>query len=150
MNNLPRLLFYTSGLLFISAAFIIFTSELLVKVNDGTTTGTVLFFGYGLVYMGMVSQSSKRYMRRLQGSTTVPFIFGAIVFISPAAWAFIYKGGEATSALVFVPMLAIACASGAWFGHKMGLKAQVKFQKDLKTYLEREERLSKPIQDNQN
>ncbi len=150
MTNIPRLLFYISGLLFLSAAFIIFTSELLPKVNDGTTTGTVLFFIFGLVYMGMVSQSSKRYMRRLQGPTIVPFIFGPVVFISPAAWAFIYKGGEATSPILFVSMLAIACGTGAWFGHKMGLKAQIKFQKDLQTYLEREERLSNPPQDNQN
>ncbi len=49
VNNLPRLLFYISGLLIISAAFIIFTSELLIKVNDGTTIGTILFFVYGLV-----------------------------------------------------------------------------------------------------
>ncbi len=150
MNNLPRLLFYISGLLFISAAFIIFTSELLTKVNDGTTFGTVLFFVYGLVYMSMVSQSSKRYMRRLQGPTLVPYIFGVIVFISPAAWAIIYKGGEATSPILFVPMLFIACACGSWFGHKMGLKAQIKFQHDLQTYLEREERLSNQSRDNQN
>lgn len=149
MNNLPRILFYITGLMFISASFILFTSDLLKKVNDGTTTGTIIFFIYGLVFMNMIAISSKRYMRRLQGSSVAPYIFAAVVFIPPAFWVLVYEGGEATSPFLFISMLIIACGAGAWFGHNMGLKAQIKFQDDLRIYLEREERLSKPSGTNQ-
>ena len=150
MNNIPRLLFYVTGLIFISASFILFTTELLKKVNDGTTIGTILFFIYGLVYMNMIAISSKRYMRRLQGSSMAPYIFAGAVFISPAFWVLVYEGGQATSPFLFISMLVIACGAGAWFGHNMGLKAQIKFQEDLRIYLEREERLSKQSDSNQN
>lgn len=150
MNNLPRLLFYITGLLFISASFILFTTDLLKKVNDGTTTGTVLFFIYGLAYMNMIAMSSKRYMRRLQGPSAAPYIFAIVAFIPPAFWVLVYEGGEATSPFLFIAMLVIACGSGTWLGHRMGLKAQIKFQADLQTYLDREDRLSKPSGNNQN
>lgn len=89
-------------------------------------------------------------MRRFQGSSIVPYIFAVAVFISPAFWVLVYEGGEATSPFLFISMLVIACGAGAWFGHNMGLKAQIKFQEDLRIYLEREERLSKPSDKNQN
>ncbi len=89
-------------------------------------------------------------MRRLQGASMVPYIFAVAVFIPPAFWVFVYEGGQATSPFLFISMLVIACGAGAWFGHNMGLKAQIKFQDDLRIYLEREERLSKRSDSNQN
>lgn len=83
-------------------------------------------------------------MRRLQGPSKVPYVFAIIIFLPPAAWVLFYKGGQATNPVVFIPMLLAAVIGGAWFGNQLGLKAQVKFQEDLRAYFEREKRLSRP------
>lgn len=141
MDNLPRFIFYLSGLLLISTAITLFTTDLLPYVNNGTTIGTIVFFGLGLAYMNIVSISSRRFMRRLQGPTIVPYVFALFAFIPPAVWVIIYQDGTATSPVVYIPMLIVACATGAYFGHRMGIKAQLKFQENLRAYLEQDRRL---------
>lgn len=141
MDNLPRFIFYLSGLLTLSSAFTLFTTSLLPFVNNGTTLGTIAFFGFGLAYMNIVSISSRRFMRRLQGPTNAPYIFAIFVAAPPAFWVTIFEDGNATSPIVYIPMIIVACATGAYFGHKMGLKAQIKFQENIKAYLEQDRRL---------
>ncbi len=149
MDNLPRLIFYLSGLLIVSSGFTLLTTDLLPLVNNGTLMGTVVFFLFGLIYMGMVSSSSRRFMRRLQGASNAPYIFAIFVFIPPAFWVSIYEGGTATSPTVYIPMLLVACGTGAFFGHRLGLKAQVKFQENLKAYLEQDRRLHEEAGNNE-
>lgn len=141
MDNLPRFIFYISGILVISAGFTLLTSDVLSRINDGSAFGTVLFFLMGLVYMNMVTASSRRFMRRLEGATVAPYVFAIFVFLPPAIWVFIYQEGTATSPSVYVPMLLVACGTGAYFGHRLGLKAQIKFQENLKAYFEQDRRL---------
>jgi|TARA_R100001143_G_C3360943_1_gene135533 CDP-diglyceride synthetase len=141
LNNLPRFIFYLTGLLIISGAFTLLTSDLLTKVNNGTILGTVLFFFFGLIYMNMVTISSRRFMRRLEGATVAPYVFAIFVLLPPAVWVNLYQGGSATSPAVYVPMLLVAVGTGAYFGHRLGLKAQIKFQENLKAYFEQDRRL---------
>jgi predicted MFS family arabinose efflux permease len=148
LNNLPRFIFYLTGILIISGAFTLITSDLLTKVNDGTTLGTILFFFFGLIYMNMVTITSRRFMRRLEGPTVAPYVFAIFTLIPPAVWVNIYQDGTATSPAIYVPMLLVAVGTGAFFGHRMGLKAQIKFQENLKAYFEQDKRLhSDPPQD---
>lgn len=141
MDNLPRFIFYLSGILIISGAFTLLTSDILPRVNDGTTLGTILFFILGLVYMNMVTITSRRFMRRLDGPTVAPYVFAILIFLPPAIWVNIYQDGTATSPTVYIPMLLVACGTGAYFGHRLGLKAQVKFQDNLKAYFDQDKRL---------
>jgi len=141
VDNLPRFIFYLTGILVISAGFTLITSDALPRINDGTTFGTVVFFLMGLVYMNMVMATSRRFMRRLEGPTVAPYVFAILIFLPPAIWVFIYQGGTATSPSVYVPMLLVACGTGAYFGHRLGLKAQIKFQENLKAYFEQDKRL---------
>ena len=141
MDNLPRFIFYLSGLLIISSALTLFTTDLLPLVNNGTTIGTIVFFAFGLAYMNIVTITSRRFMRRLPGPTAAPYVFAIFAFIPPAVWVNIYQGGTATSPMVFVPMLLVACGTGAYFGHRLGIKAQLKFQENLRAYIEQDRRL---------
>lgn len=141
MDNLPRFIFYLTGLLIVSGAFTLLTSDLLPRVNDGTTIGTIIFFFFGLVYMNMVTITSRRFMRRLEGPSVAPYAFAILIFIPPAVWVTIYQGGTATSPTVYIPMLLVACGTGAYFGNRLGLKAQITFQENLKAYFEQDKRL---------
>lgn len=141
MDNLPRFIFYLTGLLIISGAFTLLTSDLLTRVNDGTTIGTIIFFFFGLVYMNMVMITSRRFMRRLDGPSVAPYVFAILIFLPPAVWVTIYQGGTATSPTVYIPMLLVACGIGAYFGNRIGLKAQITFQENLRAYFEQDKRL---------
>jgi len=63
-------------------------------------------------------------------------------------WVNIYQDGQATSAAVYIPMLLVACGTGAYFGHRLGIKAQIKFKANLKAYFDQDKRLHSDPQEN--
>lgn len=136
MDNLPRFSFYLSGVLIISSAFTLFTSELLFLLADQSWKGTAFLIGFGLVYMNIVFVTSRRFMRRLEGASAAPIIFGILVALAPVIWIFIYNSGlDTTQQILFAIIIALGCGLGTHFGHKAGLKAQIAFQQKLEEYL---------------
>jgi hypothetical protein len=139
LDNLPRFIFYASGVLIVSAVFTLFSSEFLVKVSDPTYVGTLFLLGFGLVYLNIVFVTGRRFMRRLQGVNPAPYFFGLLVAIPPLAWVNIYDAGLGDFELTFMFTVILACGLGALLGHRAGLKAQVKFQQNLREYLNQDE-----------
>lgn len=136
MDNLPRFAFYLSGVLIVSSAFTLFSSELLFLLNDPSFKGTAFLIGFGFVYMNIVFVTSRRFMRRLDGKSIAPFIFGTIVALAPVIWIFIYDAGiDDSQRLVYAIVILVGCGLGAHFGLKAGLKAQLIFQQKLEEYL---------------
>ena len=75
-------------------------------------------------------------MRRLEGASIAPFIFGIIVALAPVIWIFIYDSGiDDSQRLVYAIVISVGCGLGAYFGLKAGLKAQIVFQQKLEEYL---------------
>ncbi|MCG8371889.1 MAG: hypothetical protein MI700_00055 [Balneolales bacterium] len=136
MDNIPRFLVYASGIFIISSTFTLFTSELLFKIADPGWVGTAFLLGYTLVYMNIVFVISRRFMRRLEGSSITPYLFAVLTSGFPVLWIFMYDAG-------FTPglqsLFAFTCLlgtfAGAYLGHRAGLKAQVIFQEKLIEYL---------------
>ena len=145
MDNLPRLIFYLSSVILVSSAFILLSSDLLGKVNDGTTLGTILFFSYGLIYLNMVMITSRRYMRRLEGPNPVPYIFALLIAVPPAAWVHIYTGEMTVAPWTFGILILVSCFTGAYFGHRIGLKSQIRFREDLRKFFEQDGRLPEDL-----
>ncbi|WP_103666050.1 hypothetical protein [Gracilimonas amylolytica] len=141
MDNIPRFAFYASGVFIISSAFTLLSSEFLIKITDPTFVGTLFLFGFGLVYMNIVFVTGRRFMRRLQGASPVPYIFGLLIAIPPLVWVQIYDAGLGDANLTFQFVVIVACGLGALFGHRAGLKAQIQFQKNLQEYLKQEQNL---------
>jgi hypothetical protein len=135
LDNIPRLIFYASGVLLISAAFTLFSSEFMSLASNPSYVGLFVLLGFGLVYMNIVFITGRRFMRRLQGPNPIPYIFGLLVALPPLVWVQIFDAGLGESQLTFMFTVIIACGSGAFFGHRSGLKAQVKFQENLQEYL---------------
>ena len=136
MDNLPRFAFYLSGVFIVSSAFTLFTSELLFVLNDPGFKGTGFLIGFGLVYMNIVFVSSRRFMRRLEGASPAPYIFGTLVALTPVVWIFVYESGLMQSLrIVFAIVVLFGCGLGSFYGHRAGLKAQIKFQQQLEEYL---------------
>ena len=141
MDNIPRFAFYASGVFIISSAFTLLSSEFLIKITDPTFVGTLFLFGFGLVYMNIVFVTGRRFMRRLQGASPAPYIFGLLIAIPPLVWVQIYDAGLGDANLTFQFVVIVACGLGAFFGHRAGLKAQIQFQKHLQEYLKQEQNL---------
>lgn len=141
MDNIPRFAFYASGVFIISSAFTLLSSEFLIKITDPTFVGTLFLFGFGLVYMNIVFVTGRRFMRRLQGASPAPYVFGLLIALPPLVWVQIYDAGLGDANLTFQFVVIVACGLGALFGHRAGLKAQIQFQKHLQEYLKQEQNL---------
>lgn len=125
-----------------SSAFTLFTSELLFLVADTSWKGTAFLIGFGLVYMNIVFVTSRRFMRRLEGSSIAPIIFGTLVALAPIVWIFIYESVlDTNQRILYAVVIAIACGLGSHFGHKAGIKAQFVFQQKLEHYLRSSDQL---------
>lgn len=137
VDNLPRLIFYSTGVFIISAAFTLLSSDFLRLLADPGWKGTAILLAYGLIYMNIVFVVSRRYMRRLEGPSPAPYIFGILVAVVPLVWIFIYEGSGlfGTQRIIFCVVIALACGLGAYFGHRAGLKAQIEFRNKLEEYL---------------
>ncbi|MEX0721431.1 MAG: hypothetical protein WD059_12235 [Balneolaceae bacterium] len=140
MDNLPRFIFFASGVVVISAAFILLTSELLVQTAVPSWAGILFLLGYGLVYMNLVFVSSRRFMRRLHGPSVSPYIFSVLIALPPLIWVNIYDAGLGKSNITFMITIIIGCGLGAYLGHRAGLKAQDVFWENLQKHIEQDEK----------
>lgn len=135
MDNIPRLLFYSSGTLIVSTAFTLLTTELLKLVSNTSFLGTIILLFFGLIYMNMTFISSRRFYRRLESESNTPYYFGFLVFLPVIIWINIYDTGLGWAEYLYVGTIFFACALGAFFGKKAGFKAQQKFKAELSKYL---------------
>ena len=110
-------------------------------MNASGLTGLIFLLGYGLVYMNIVFVSSRRFMRREDGPSSIPYIFAVLIALPPLVWVNIFDAGLEESLLVFMLTIIAGCALGAYFGHRAGLKAQVVFQKNLQDYIQQDENI---------
>src|SRR5690606_16468302 len=107
--------------------------------------GTLLLFGYGLAFMNLVFIASRRFMRRENGPSPVPYIFAFIVALPPIIWVNLIDLNLGDSKLVFILTVLAGCALGAYFGQRAGLKAQAVFQKNLQDYISQDENLPEDL-----
>lgn len=139
MDNLPRFFFFVTGVIVISATFILFTSELLVQVNAPSWIGPLFLLGYGLVYMNIVLVSSRRFMRRLNGPSPAPYILAGLIALPPLIWVNLQDTGLGESLTYFILVIILSCGLGAFLGHRAGLKAQIAFQENLQKHINQNE-----------
>ena len=137
-EQFPRMAFYISGLLVVSGAFTIFSSELFPYVLKSILHSIGIFLGLGLVYFNMIRISSRRYMRKLDGPSKMPKVFAILIGGLPLFWISIYDTGwPLTTLLIYVGIVLFFSALGAYLGQKAGQKAQKLFRKQLKAYFEK-------------
>lgn len=110
----------------------------MTKISDPSYVGMLFLLGYGLVYMNIIFVSARRFMRRLQGPNPSPYVFALLVAMPPLIWVNIFDAGLGELDLTFEFTVIAACALGAYFGHRSGQKAQIKFQQNLREYLDQD------------
>ena len=137
-EHFPRMAFYISGLLVVSGAFTIFSSELFPYALKSILHSIGIFIGLGLVYFNMIRVSSRRYMRQLDGPSKMPRVFAVLIGGLPLFWICVYDTGwPLATLLMYVGIILFFSALGAHLGQKAGQKAQELFRKQLKAYFEK-------------
>ena len=148
MDNLPRLYFYLSGILITSAGFTLLSTDLLPLLATPGFKGILTLLLFGLIYLNIVFVVTRRFMRRLDGPTNVPYIFAVLVAIVPVFWILVYDAGlMPNTRFLFAGVMAVTPFVGAFFGHKAGLKAQAKFKQQVLDYLKKTGQLPEEFQD---
>ena len=137
-EQLPRMAFYTSGLVVVSGAFTIFSSELFPYVLKSNLHSIGILLALGLVYFNMIRVSSRRYMRRLDGPSRMPWIFAVLTGGIPLFWISIYDSGwSLVTLLIYAGIILLFSTFGAFLGQKAGQKAQEKFRMQLQAYFKK-------------
>ena len=87
-------------------------------------------------------------MRRLEGESKTPYIFAFLTAIFPMFWILIYDSGLSTMLeIIFLLVCLVGMITGAIFGHKAGLKAQIEFKEKLIEYLRNTGQLPEGFED---
>lgn len=133
MKDGARLFAYTTWVIMISLAIIVFTNSFLVYVTYPEWQGLVALLAFGLIYLNFSYLASKRFVRKVIGETYSHFVIALLIFLPPAFWAIYINEELEGSRFIFTLIIAFSCGLGAYYGHRGGRREQ-------RNYLEKQQR----------
>jgi len=132
MQDGARFFAYTTWVLMISLAIIVFTNRFLVHITDPGLTGLLVLLGFGFVYLNLSYAVTRRFIRKTFQSTSLHYVLALLVYLPPALWIVIVNDQLDGSRFILLTVLAFACALGSVYGHKSGMKKQHELIEKLK------------------
>jgi hypothetical protein len=125
MTNGARLFAYTTWVLMISLAIIIFTDSFLVYVNDPGWVGLAALLAYGFIYLNFSYLSIKRFVRKVSDDTMLHFVLAFLIYLPPAVWvAFVSENSEGITFIMLI-VLAFSTLLGALYGYRAAKRDQM-------------------------
>lgn len=132
MQNGSRLFAYSTWVVMISLAIILFTNQFLVFVTDPGWIGLVALLAYGFIYLNFSYLAVKRYIRKLLHESNTPYILALLIFLPAAVWAGFFSEQIEGARGIFIAVIAFSCGLGAYYGRRAGLRQQEEMVKELK------------------
>ncbi|MEX0995243.1 MAG: hypothetical protein WD599_06900 [Balneolaceae bacterium] len=132
MNNSARFFAYSTWVVMISLAIIVFTNSFLVYVNNPDWIGLAALLGFGFIYLNFTYLTVKRYIRKVQGDTFLHFILATLIFLPPGLWVMFINDEIAESRMITIVVIAFACSLGMYYGNKSGIKEKPLYLDKLK------------------
>ncbi len=84
----------------------------------------------------MTLVTSRRFLRKLETTSNLPYVFALLIAIVPIIWSSIINNGLYGSVkIVYMLSISLACVIGAYAGQKAGEKAQITYKKQLYEYI---------------
>lgn len=130
MKNGARLFAYTTWVLMISLAVIVFTSNFLIYVTDPDWIGLIALLAFGFIYLNFTFLAVKRYIRKTLQETFIHYLLAFLIFLPPVVWAIFISEEIEGARVIFTLVIAFSCGLGAYYGHRSGKRQQ-------KLYLEK-------------
>lgn len=133
MNNGARLFAYTTWVLMISLAIIVFTDSFLVYANDEGWIGLVTILAFGFIYLNFSYLSIKRFIRKVFEESNLHYILAFLIFLPPAVWVALFSETIGDVGTIMIIVLAFSCGLGAYYGYRAGKREQAKYLEQLET-----------------
>ncbi|MDZ7717992.1 MAG: hypothetical protein U5K72_04115 [Balneolaceae bacterium] len=139
MQDKARFFAYTTWVVMISLAIIIFSDQFLYLVSEPGWLGLVVLLGFGLIYMNLAYNAVKRFIRKVPAPTQAHYALGGFIFLPPAFWILFVSASTLTNKILLLVVLALACGLGTFYGNRTGIKARYEYIQKLKKYQKQQE-----------
>ncbi|MEX2600540.1 MAG: hypothetical protein WD355_02760 [Balneolaceae bacterium] len=120
MTQAARLFAYSTWVIMISLAIVVFTNSFLVFINDPGWIGLAALFAFGLIYLNFTYFVVKRFIRKVHGETILHFVLALLIFLPAAAWLLWISEEIGSSRYITAIVLAFTCGLGGYFGKRAG------------------------------
>lgn len=125
MKDGARIFAYTTWVLMISLAIIVFSNPFLGYVADPGWIGLATLLAVGLIYLNFTFLAVKRYVRKVMGETLLHFLIAFLVYLPPAFWIVVMSDlAETGTRLLLLAVLALSVLLGAVYGYRSGKRQQ--------------------------
>ncbi|MEX0648451.1 MAG: hypothetical protein WEA56_03570 [Balneolaceae bacterium] len=136
MQDGARFFAYSTWLVMISLAIILFTNRFLSLVYDPGWIGLAVLLAFGLLYLNLTYAAVKRYIRKVPAPTNLHYALAFLIYLPPAVWIIAASQEAEGSEFILLAVLALACILGAIYGNRSGIKARFEYIQKLKKHQE--------------
>lgn len=140
MQDKARFFAYATWVIMISLAIMIFSDQFLHLVAEPGWFGLAVLLAFGFIYMNLTYAAVKRFIRKVPAPTNLHYALGLLIFLPPACWILIVKGGVTTDELLLLAVLLLACGLGVFYGNRAGIRARYEYIQKLKEYQNQKEK----------
>jgi len=122
MENWQRAFAYSTFIMVIGLAIVIFSEEFVQFIQYPGWRGYAALFGYGIVYLNFAYVLTKRFVTKTAQFDNYAYVLAILMVSGPVFWTFLkdlklLPYGQ----FLFIADITIASLTGAFFGIKQGL-----------------------------
>lgn len=132
MQDGARFFAYSTWVVMISLAIILFTNRFLTFVSDPGWVGLATLLAFGFLYLNLTYAAVKRYIRKVPAPTNLHYLLALLVYLPPAVWILTISESAEGSEFLLLAVVAAACILGAIYGNRSGIKARYEYVQKLK------------------
>lgn len=132
MQDGARFFAYSTWVVMMSLAIILFTNRFLVYVTDPGWVGLAVLLAFGFIYLNLTYAAVKRYIRKVPAPTNLHFGLALLIYLPPAVWIVSISKTVVGSEILLLIVLAVASVLGAIYGNQSGIKARYEYVQKLK------------------
>lgn len=134
MQDKARFFAYSTWVIMISMAIIIFSDQFLYLTSEPGWLGLVVLSGFGLIYMNLAYNAIKRFIRKVPAPTQAHYALGGLIFSPAAGWILFVRETITSNELLLLAVLVLACGLGVYYGNRAGVRARYEYIQKLKEY----------------
>lgn len=125
MENWQRAFAYSTFIMVIGLAIVLFSEELVQFVQYPGWRGYAAIFGYGIVYLNFAYVLTKRFVTKTAEFNSYAYVLAILLISGPVFWTFLKDLKlQPYGQFLFIADIAVASITGAYFGIKRGLIKQ--------------------------
>jgi UDP-N-acetylmuramyl pentapeptide phosphotransferase/UDP-N-acetylglucosamine-1-phosphate transferase len=137
MQNGARFFAYSTWVIMISLAIIIFTHQFFQFMTVSLTVAMIIIVSFGYLYFNLAYAATKRFIKKVPAPTNLHMLLGIMIFLPPAAWILIVNVPFTQYDMLLLLFLILGIVAGSVYGNRAGIKARYEYVQKLKEYQKR-------------